>query len=575
MKWNVGTKIAFGFGVVLAIFLLVGAGSYVATSGLVRASDLRKQTYNVLDQLDQPMALLNAAELGARNYLLTEDESFLEQTRAASERIPAVLARLRELTQDNTGQQQRVDALERAIRARLDYMRETTAVHRSQGQKAAVQRIRTGQAAALHGAVAQVVGEMQAEERALLQRRSDAADATAKDARDTIVAGTLIALALALLAGYLITRDLSRPLQQLTACAERIAAGDIAVTIPTDDRSDEVGALARAFERMTHYLRGMAAAAEQLAAGDLRSSVQPLSPGDLLGHAFQRMSGNLRAQIGGMVEAATVLSGAASEIVSSTSQLASSASQSAAAVAETTTTVEEVRQTAQMASEKARQVSESAQRAVQDSAGGRKSAEDVGAGMDRIRQQMEGIGASMRRLAEHSLTIGQIIATVEDLAVQSNLLAVNAAIEAAKAGEHGKGFGVVAQEVKSLAAQSRQATGEVRSILGDIQAATASAVAATQQGGQAVEAGSRQTELASASIQALSGSINQAAQAATQIAASSQQQLVGVDQVAGAMESIKQASSQNMVSARQLESAARNLNELGQRLKQIAAGYSL
>jgi methyl-accepting chemotaxis protein len=90
-----------------------------------------------------------------------------------------------------------------------------------------------------------------------------------------------------------------------------------------------------------------------------------------------------------------------------------------------------------------------------------------------------------------------------------------------------------------------------------------------------VEAGGRQAELAGESIQALTGSVTEAAQAATQIAASSQQQLVGMDQVAGAMENIKQASTQNVVSARQLEGAARNLSELGQKLKQLVAAYSL
>ena len=575
MKWNVGTKIAFGFGLALVIFMLVGAASYVATSGLIRVADQRKQAFMVLDQLDQPQPLMNAMELGTRNYYLTDEEAFLEQARAAGGQVPQVLARLRQLTADNPRHQQRLDALEPLIRERLEHARDTIALYRSQGQKAAVQRIKTGQITTLNAQIARILGEMQAEERAVLKQRAEEADEMGQDARRTIVAGTLIALALALLAGYLITRDISRPLKQLTAVAERITAGDISVSVPAGTRSDEVGVLTRAFARMTGYLRGMATAAEQMAAGDLRATITPQSPEDLLGQAFMRMSANLRAQIGSMVEAASVLSASAGEIVASTSQLASSASESAAAVAQTTATVEEVRQTAEMASQKARHVSDSAQRAVQGSQSGRKSAQDVGTGMERIRQQMEAIAASMGRLSEHSQTIGQIIATVEDLAVQSNLLAVNAAIDAAKAGEHGKGFGVVAQEVKSLAAQSRQATGEVRTILGDIQTATASAVTATQQGGQAVEAGSRQTEVASESIQALSGSINEAAQAATQIAASSQQQLVGVDQVAGAMESIKQASSQNMVSARQLETAARNLNDLGQRLKQIVAGYSL
>jgi methyl-accepting chemotaxis protein len=575
MKWNVGTKIATGFGLAIAIFLLVNAASYRATSELIEAADLRKQSYIVLGELEETMPLLKEIESGSRNYLLTGDEAFLGESRAAADRVPHLLQNLRRLVADNPRQLQRLDRLEPIVRARMDHLRDTAGLYRSQGQKAAVERIRSGEGITLQASIARVLEEMVVEEQAILKQRVDDADATAQGARRTVVLGTLAALAIALIAGTLITRNISRPLQQLTACAERIKAGDIRVEVPAGNRRDEVGVLARAFGQMTAYLRGIAAAAEKMAAGDLRSTVTPQSPDDVLGNAFVRMSDNLREQIRGMVEAANVLGTSASEIVASTAQLAASASESAAAVAETTATVEEVRQTAELASHKARQVSESAQRAVQGSQSGRKSTEDVGAGMTRIHQQMDAIAASMSRLSEHSQTIGQIIATVEDLAVQSNLLAVNAAIEAAKAGEHGKGFSVVAQEVRTLAAQSRQATGEVRTILGDIQAATASAVSATLQGGQAVEAGSRQTEVASESIQSLSGSINEAAQAATQIAASSQQQLIGVDQVAGAMESIKQASSQNMASARQLETAARNLNDVGQRLKQIVATYSL
>jgi methyl-accepting chemotaxis protein len=100
-------------------------------------------------------------------------------------------------------------------------------------------------------------------------------------------------------------------------------------------------------------------------------------------------------------------------------------------------------------------------------------------------------------------------------------------------------------------------------------------VLATEQGSKAVDVGIRQTEVAGESIQALTASVSEAAQAAVQIAASSQQQLVGVDQVASAMESIKQASTQNVASATQLESAARSLNDLGGRLKQIVERYKV
>src|SRR5438128_3440680 len=113
--------------------------------------------------------------------------------------------------------------------------------------------------------------------------------------------------------------------------------------------------------------------------------------------------------------------------------------------------------------------------------------------MARSREQMNSIAQIMVRLSEQNQAIGQIIATVDDLAQQSNLLAVNASIEAAKAGEEGKGFSVVAQEVKSLAEQSRQATTQVRAILSDIQKATSAAVMATEQGGKVVEAGVAQS----------------------------------------------------------------------------------
>jgi methyl-accepting chemotaxis protein len=265
-------------------------------------------------------------------------------------------------------------------------------------------------------------------------------------------------------------------------------------------------------------------------------------------------------------ESVTQLASSAAEILATTTQVASGAAETATAVSETTATVEEVKQTALLASQKAKYVSESAQKVAQVSQAGRKSVEEATQGMQRIQEQMESIAGSIVRLSEQGQAIGDIIATVNDLAEQSNLLAVNAAIEAARAGEQGKGFAVVAQEVKSLAEQSKQATGQVRTILGDIQKATGAAVLATEQGAKAVEAGVKQSAQAGESIRLLAEGITEAAQAATQIAASSQQQMVGMDQVALAMDNIKQASMQNVAGTKQAETAAHSLHELGQRL---------
>lgn len=272
-------------------------------------------------------------------------------------------------------------------------------------------------------------------------------------------------------------------------------------------------------------------------------------------------------------EGMTVLSASAAQIVQSSTQFAAGVADTAAAVVQTTTTVEELRQTAQVSSEKAQKVAQGAQNASYISQTGKKSLEEMGAVMARIQEQMESIGERMMRLDEQSQTISQIIATVEDLSQQSNLLAVNAAIEAAKAGDYGKGFAVVAQEVRSLAEQSKQATTQVRTILGDIQKATRDAVTATEHGSEAVEAGVAQSAQAGEAILTLADSVSVAAQATLQIAASSRQQLAGMDQVALAMGQVKQVSIQNSDSASQLEESTRSLNTLGQRLKHLVEQY--
>jgi methyl-accepting chemotaxis protein len=263
------------------------------------------------------------------------------------------------------------------------------------------------------------------------------------------------------------------------------------------------------------------------------------------------------------------LTSSSAEILATTTQVASGSAETATAVSETTATVEEVKQTVQLANQKAKQVSDSAQQVAKVSQTGRQAVEALIAGMARIREQTASAAESIVRLSEHGQVIGEIILTVNDLAEQSNLLAVNAAIEATKAGEQGKGFVVVAQEIKSLAEQSKQATAQVRAILGDIQKATGAAVMATDLSGKAVAEGVQQSDVAGEAIRMLAESIAEAAQAALQIAASSQQQMVGMDQVALAMENIKLASKQNMAGTKQAEVAALNLHELGAKLKQL------
>ncbi len=267
--------------------------------------------------------------------------------------------------------------------------------------------------------------------------------------------------------------------------------------------------------------------------------------------------------------AAQELSASTSEIVATTSELTSNSVETGTAVNQATSTVEETRQTARVSSEKARSVSEDAQRVSQTAGKGKKTVEETIESMRGIQHEMNSVAQSIMRLSEQSQAVGQIISSVNDLAEQTNILSVNASIEAARAGEHGKGFSVVAQEIRSLAERSKEATGRVREILTDIQKATSAAVMTTEQASKKVDTGMQHSSRANESIEVLATSISDAARASIQIAASNSQQLAGMDQMNEAMSNINQASQQNVESAKQLESAVRNLDKLGAKLKSV------
>ena len=383
----------------------------------------------------------------------------------------------------------------------------------------------------------------------------------------TVVASLVIA--------SFISRSIVRPLNKAVGIAKRISVGDLNMAMPEIERRDEVGELMQAFGQMITYLREMANVARQIAARNLNSQVKSQSAEDILGNAFATMIDNLNKIIKEIQESASIVASSVGEILATTTQLAAGIAETATSVSETTATVEEIKQTALLSSDKSRNVSEYAREAALVVQQGDAAVVDTIDQITNIKRLMETVAESVVMLSEKTQTIGDIIAVVNDLAQQSNLLAVNAAIEASKAGEQGKGFTVVALEIKNLADQSKHATEQVRTILSDIQKATSKSVLAAEMVSKAVDGGVKQAAESGKSIKKLAESINEAAQAATQIAASSQQQLAGMEQVAMAMESIKQAAQQNVSGTKQAEMAAQTLNELGQNLKAVVETYKV
>jgi methyl-accepting chemotaxis protein len=408
-----------------------------------------------------------------------------------------------------------------------------------------------------------------------LQGPQAAGDAAGQTLPQALVVSAVVAVALVIGWKALMIYLIATPLEALTKATQSLADGDLKIALVPLERKDEVGALNAALIQISLSQKAMTDAARQLANGDLRASISARSEHDMVGGAFADMVESMTSTNAQMRKAVTIVNTAVDEIMASISQSASGATQTAAAVTQTTTTVEEVRQTSHLASQKAEYVLRATEKTTQITSAGRQATEETISGMKRIREQMNLIAESMVKLSEKSQSIVEITQTVDDLSQQSNLLAVNAAIEAAKAGEFGKGFIVVAEEVKSMADQSKQATGQVRNILTDIQRAISSVAMATELGSKAVDSAVVQSSRAEESINALGHSVHESTQAATQIAVSSKEQLIGVDQIATAMIGIRDATHHNLDSINQVETAVLSLQDLGAQLNALVSRYKL
>lgn len=385
---------------------------------------------------------------------------------------------------------------------------------------------------------------------AVVNKKIDAIEevATTRLKRSQLLQLGLSALAvILLLLVFTVLRHFARRTSALVEVAKKVSAGDLEQRAAYEGR-DELAILGLSFNHVTSKLSGMIENER-----DDRERLEEL--------------------LATISETAQHLSSSAAEILAGTTQQVEGMREQSSAVAETVASVDDVLQTAEQAVQRAQQVSASYETAVTVSSEGRKALDDTVTMMNTVNARTEAIAGDILSLAENSLEIGEIVSVVAEIADQTNLLALNAAIEASRAGEHGRGFNVVATEIRALADQSKSATTRVRRILAEIQKSTNAAVVGAEEGTKSVSRALDAVREAGETIRQLESIIADSARSVAQIAASAGQQKAGMKQIHDAMHYIDQASSQNLSAIRQAEEAAKDLNELGSRLRDMLADH--
>lgn len=278
---------------------------------------------------------------------------------------------------------------------------------------------------------------------------------------------------------------------------------------------------------------------------------------------------NLRSITTGMGVTVDGLVRATHAINDVTSQQSTNAQEQVEVIGDTNLMLDTFLELSEQISEQAREITRSSQEAADISENGQQAIEQTLQSMEDIRKQVEAIGETIVTLARHTRRIDDIITSVSEISTQSNLLALNASIEAARAGIHGRGFAVVADEVRELASQSTQSATAIRLILGEIKKSMKDTVEATRTGIENVDAGVSKTQEANEVIVKLGGNVRESRDAVNDIYGIIRQQADGMEEIAISMDRIQLITRQNLASTRTVESVSSNLTRLASDLQTV------
>lgn len=361
----------------------------------------------------------------------------------------------------------------------------------------------------------------------------DRRDAESAQARSLQLISTLLALLVGIIAAWVITRQITRPIQETLAVVERIASGDLSHTVQVT-RRDELGVLQQ---------------------------------------GIQRMGTTLRELISGIRDGVTQIASAAEELSAVTEQTSAGVNSQKIETDQVATAMHEMTATVQEVARNAEQASLAAADADGQARAGDKVVAEAIAQIERLAAEVARSTDAMTHLQQESNKIGSVMDVIKAVAEQTNLLALNAAIEAARAGEAGRGFAVVADEVRGLAQRTQKSTEEIEGLVAGLQNGTQQVAAVMNNSRSLTDSSVELTRKAGVSLENITRTVSNIQSMNQQIAAAAEQQSAVAEEISRSIVNVRDVSEQTATASDETAKSSVELARLGSQLQQMVSHF--
>jgi len=369
----------------------------------------------------------------------------------------------------------------------------------------------------------------------LIIRQNKSRDADSAKSVTMIAAATALALMLSILAAWVITRQITTPLQETLEVVERVASGDLSRNLKVD-RKDELGKLQATIQRMTVSLREL---------------------------------------VGGIRDGVTQIASAAEELSAVTEQTSAGVNSQKVETDQVATAMHEMTATAQEVARNAEEASEAAVAADRQARDGERVVNEAIAQIERLASAVGNSSEAMGALKQESDKIGSVLDVIKSVAEQTNLLALNAAIEAARAGEAGRGFAVVADEVRSLAQRTQKSTEEIEALIAGLQSGTQQATTVMDSSRELSTSSVELTRRAGGSLESITKTVSAIQAMNQQIAAAAEEQSATAEEINRSIINVRDVSEQTSAASEETAASSVELARLGNHLQVLVSRFTV